>query len=113
MEGFLETLHEPSTGRLLKNAAPHLHHSFRGEAILSVGKSVDLMARGASGIVNAMPFGCMPGTVVSALVRDMAAERKIPFITVAYDGSAASGTALLLETFMEQARERARNGLAN
>ncbi|HBR21903.1 MAG TPA: CoA protein activase, partial [Nitrospiraceae bacterium] len=53
--GFLKTLKEPETKEIIKKASPYLHSSFEGEAILSIGKAVDLIERGASGIVNAMP----------------------------------------------------------
>ena len=63
--------HEPSVRDIFRKAAPYLDDSFEGEAILSIGKAVDLIERGAAGVVNAMPFGCMPGTIVSALMRSV------------------------------------------
>jgi hypothetical protein len=35
--------------------------SFEGEAILSIGKSIESIEKGAAGIINAMPFGCYAG----------------------------------------------------
>ena len=59
--GSLRSLHEPSIEQTLRRAAPYIHHSFEGEAVLSVGKAIDYINRGVSGIVNVMPFTCMPG----------------------------------------------------
>ena len=69
--GFLKGLHEPDTRKTLDKARSYLHPSFEGEAILSIGKSIELIEKGASGIINAMPFGCMPGTIVSGLMRGL------------------------------------------
>ena len=103
--GFLKTLKEPETKEIIKKAAPYLHSSFEGEAILSIGKAVDLIERGASGIVNAMPFGCMPGTIVTALMQGLNRKHGIPFISIPYDGSESPTTEIQLEAFMHQARE--------
>ncbi|MEK7742228.1 MAG: acyl-CoA dehydratase activase-related protein, partial [Nitrospirota bacterium] len=85
--GFLKTLKEPETKEIIKKASPYLHSSFEGEAILSIGKAVDLIERGASGIVNAMPFGCMPGTIVTALMQGLNRKYGVPFISIPYDGT--------------------------
>ncbi len=102
--GFLKTLHEPDTSHLIKLAAPYIHDSFEGEAILSIGKSLDLIGAGASGIVNAMPFGCMPGTIVSALLRGLKADYSIPCLSIPYDGTESPTTRIQIEAFMDQAR---------
>ena len=70
-----------------------------------MGKSVDLIKRGASGIISAMPFGCMPGTIVSALLKGLRQDRGIPCLSVAYDGVEASCSDIQLEAFMHQASE--------
>ena len=104
-EGFLKTLREPTTKEIIKNALPYLHDSFEGEAILSMGKSVDFVKNGASGIISAMPFGCMPGTIVSALLKGLKQDRGIPCLSVAYDGVEATCSDIQLEAFMHQANE--------
>jgi predicted nucleotide-binding protein (sugar kinase/HSP70/actin superfamily) len=105
-EGFLKTLKEPSTREILKNASPYLHDSFEGEAVLSMGKAVDFVKHGASGIISAMPFGCMPGTIVSALLKGLKQNENIPCLSVAYDGVETTCSGIQLEAFMHQANER-------
>jgi predicted nucleotide-binding protein (sugar kinase/HSP70/actin superfamily) len=106
-EKTLRTIHDPDTRQVLDNAAPYLHSSFRGEAVLSIGKALDMVGRmGAAGIINAMPFGCMPGTVVTALLRSIAQQKGFPTISLPFDGTASSTMQLQLEAFMEQARQR-------
>jgi predicted nucleotide-binding protein (sugar kinase/HSP70/actin superfamily) len=103
--GGLKTLHEPSTREILKKAKPYIHESFEGETILSVGKAIDLIDKGVSGIVNAMPFGCMPGTIVTSLMRAISKDYNVPSISIPYDGTESVTTDLQLEAFMHQACE--------
>jgi predicted nucleotide-binding protein (sugar kinase/HSP70/actin superfamily) len=104
---YLRTLHEPGTGQLLGLSAPYIPDTFEGEAVISVGKSVDLLRLGASGIINAIPFGCMPGTIVAGVMQAVKREYDIPFITVPYDGTESPTNAMQLEAFMDQARNKA------
>ncbi|MCI4626204.1 MAG: acyl-CoA dehydratase activase [Candidatus Magnetoovum sp. WYHC-5] len=103
-DGFLDTAHEPEIRHLLKKASPYVHESFAGETILSIGKAVDLIERGASGIVNVMPFGCMPGTIVTALMRSITKQYGVPCISLPYDGTESNVVGLHLEAFIEQAK---------
>jgi predicted CoA-substrate-specific enzyme activase len=103
--GFLRTLKEPSTTEILNNASPYLHDSFEGEAVLSMGKAVDYVKSGASGIISAMPFGCMPGTIVSALMKGLKQNESVPCLSVAYDGVETTCSGIQLEAFMHQAGE--------
>ncbi|MBI5640907.1 MAG: CoA protein activase [Nitrospirae bacterium] len=108
-EGFLRTLHEADTKELIEKAGPYLHPSFEGEAILSIGKSIDLINRGASGLINAMPFGCMPGTIVSGLMRGLSTDFGIACLSIPYDGTESLTTEIQLEAFMDQAKEYRKN----
>lgn len=101
--GRLKTLKEPSTKELLKLANPYVRESFEGETVLSIGKAIDLIEKGASGIVNAMPFGCMPGTIVTALMKVVSNDYGIPCISIPYDGTESTSVELQLEAFMEAA----------
>ncbi len=102
-EGFLKSLHEPTTREVLKMAAPYVPDTFEGETVLSIGKAIDFAARGASGVINAMPFGCMPGTIVTALMRAVTRDYDLPSISLPYDGTESSNTDMQIEAFMDQA----------
>ncbi|NWF94300.1 MAG: CoA activase [Syntrophaceae bacterium] len=105
-KGHLRNFGEPKTRSIFKKAKPYLDSSFEGEAILSVGKTVDFAKRGASGIINIMPFTCMPGTVVSTLLKRYQEENNhIPILNMAYDGQEQTNTLTRLEAFMYQAKE--------
>ncbi len=103
-KGFLKTLKEPETKDILEKASPYVHKSFEGETILSIGKCIDLIEKGASGIINAMPFGCMPGTIVTALLRGVSRDFGIPCISIPYEGTESPTTEIQIEAFMDQAR---------
>jgi predicted nucleotide-binding protein (sugar kinase/HSP70/actin superfamily) len=103
--GNLRSLHEPSIEQTLRNAAPYIHHSFEGEAVLSVGKAIDYINRGVTGIVNVMPFTCMPGTIASAVLKRVREEHdNIPLLNIAYEGQGDSQTLTRIEAFMHQAK---------
>ncbi len=100
-KGTLKFLHEPSIKELFKFASPYVPDSFEGETILSIGKSIDLIKKGANGIINAMPFGCMPGAIVTALLRFIQKDYNIPVVSLAYDGTNSTVNELWLEAFIE------------
>ena len=105
-KGHLRNFGEPKTRSIFKKAKPYLDPSFEGETILSVGKTIDFAKRGASGIVNIMPFTCMPGTIVSTLLKRYQEENNnIPILNMAYDGQEQTNTLTRLEAFMYQTKE--------
>jgi predicted nucleotide-binding protein (sugar kinase/HSP70/actin superfamily) len=95
---------QPSALKLIGRAAPHLHYTFKGEAVLTVGKAIDLIKKGSSGIINVMPFTCMPGTVVSAVAGRIREDFPgIPWLDVPVDGTEGVNLETRLEAFMHQA----------
>jgi predicted CoA-substrate-specific enzyme activase len=100
---------EPTIEDIIEKASPYVHVSFEGEAILSVGKAVDFIHRGVSGIINAMPFTCMPGTVSSAIMKLIQNKYNVPIVNIAYDGQGATNITTRLEAFMYQVKEHFQN----
>jgi predicted CoA-substrate-specific enzyme activase len=113
----IRKLDEPTTEEVLELANPYVHDSFEGEAGLSVGKAIDFVSKGAMGIINVMPFTCMPGTVVTGVMKRVRQDLdNVPFLTMAYDGLEQTNTLTRLEAFMYQtaqyslSRRAARSG---
>ncbi len=103
----IKNLKEPSALKIIKDVSPYLHYSFKGEAVLSIGKAIDFINKGASGIINVMPFTCMPGTVVSALAKRLKEDyRDMPWLDLAIDGNEGVNLETRLEAFMHQACDR-------
>jgi len=111
-DGSLINHPEPSIPETLREAKTYLDDSFEGEAVLSVGKCGDYVKKGVSGLVNVMPFTCMPGTIVGAVMkRYREGHKDIPFLNMAYDGQEETNTLTRLEAFMHQARQFQRQWL--
>lgn len=106
LDGDLRGGHEPETKDVIKLASPYIHESFEGEAVLSVGKAMDYIQKGAHGIVNAMPFTCMPGTVVNAILKKVREENSsIPYLNMVYEGLEDTNSKNRMEAFVYQAKE--------
>ncbi len=108
-EPFKDTLvhgEDAATVEVLENARPYIDETFEGEAILSIGKAVDFAERGLSGVVNIMPFSCMPGTVVAAISKTIREDcNNIPWLNLDYDGVEETNTQTRLEAFMFQTEQ--------
>lgn len=76
------------------------------EAVLTMARSLDLARHGLAGVVNVLPFSCMPGTVVSCMSPRLRDEMNgIPWLDVAFDGQEATNLHTRLEAFMHQAQQ--------
>jgi predicted CoA-substrate-specific enzyme activase len=88
-------------------ARPYMHDSFEGEAILSIGKTVEYHHQGFGGVLNVMPFSCMPSTIVSSQAMWISAEcGNMPILNLSFDGQEDSTLTTRLEAFVEQVRQR-------
>jgi predicted CoA-substrate-specific enzyme activase len=104
--GSLRNLHEPRTGDALRWATPFIHPSFEGEAGLSIGKAIDYIQKGVAGIVNTMPFTCMPGNIVTAVFKSVREQYgNIPVLNLSYDGQGKTNSDTRLEAFMYQVKQ--------
>ncbi|MFQ5431102.1 MAG: acyl-CoA dehydratase activase [Nitrospinota bacterium] len=109
LEPFRDDLlnwHEPSTQEVMALSAPYIEATFEGESILSVGKAIDYARKGCAGIVNLLPFSCMPGTVVSALSKKVREnQNNIPWLNIDIDGMNENNGRSRLEAFIFQTRQ--------
>jgi len=94
---------DESVYHVLGLASKYLPLDVKGEAILSIGKAMEMSNAGATGIVNAMPFNCMPGTIVSSFSKKVSDDLgRIPWLNISYEGLRDSGEDTRLEAFAEQ-----------
>ena len=94
-------------------AKPYLDASFEGEAILSIGKIVEYHKDGFGGVVNVMPFTCMPSTIVSTQTRRLSADcNEMPILNLSFDGQEDVTLTTRLEAFVEQVSSRQKVGIA-
>ncbi|MCX6827071.1 MAG: hypothetical protein NTV06_07395 [candidate division Zixibacteria bacterium] len=96
---------EEPISHVLRLASPYLPIDVRGEAVLSIGKAIDFVHHGASGIINCMPFNCMPGTIVTSLSWKISQDLgDIPWLNISYEGLQGTGEETRLEAFVDQVK---------
>lgn len=108
VKDLLDTAKEPTIEELISLAKKYVHPDYEGgEVLLSTGKTMEYLKKGVSGIVNVIPFACMPGNVVMALLKRIREGEKInlPVLTVPCDGQKSMGTKMRIEAFAEQVKE--------
>jgi predicted CoA-substrate-specific enzyme activase len=103
---LLADRHEPPIAEVLDNGAKFFPINFEGEAILTVGRTVSFARQGAALVVNCAPFGCMPGTISTALFRQLSTQLGIPLVNLFYDGQGNQNARL--EVFLSNAIQKMR-----
>lgn len=74
------------------------------EAVLSLGKAMEMSQEGINGILNVMPFSCMPGIITAGMAPRLRADcGQIPWLDVIYDAQGGTNLNTRLEAFMYQA----------
>jgi len=107
---YVPIAHEAPVEELIELAKPFIDVSFSGEAILTIGKSIDYYLRGASGIVNTLPFNCMPGTIVTAISKKVQKRcGGLPWLNLAYEGLEDKNEEIRLEAFLLQSQQFDKN----
>jgi predicted CoA-substrate-specific enzyme activase len=100
--------HEADIYDIWDNAEPYIIKWF-GEAALGIGKSIDWIRKDIDGIINVLPFTCMPGTMVTAISKRIREEYGVPWLNIAFDGLEQGTTETRIEAFMYQARQYMKN----
>jgi predicted nucleotide-binding protein (sugar kinase/HSP70/actin superfamily) len=96
---------DPPIAEVIGFGEKFIHRSFQGEAILSLGKGMEFFHHQAAGLVNIMPFTCMPGMVVGGLTQSFrAAAGGLPSLNLSFDGQSQTNTQARLEAFIGQAK---------
>jgi predicted nucleotide-binding protein (sugar kinase/HSP70/actin superfamily) len=112
MEKKFGRLAEHPTKHTIDFAKPYIDASFEGEAILSIGKMVEYHKDGFGGVVNVMPFTCMPSTIVSTQTRRLSADcNDMPILNLSFDGQEDVTLTTRLEAFVEQVGARQKIGI--
>ncbi|HEY5504522.1 MAG TPA: acyl-CoA dehydratase activase-related protein, partial [Sedimentisphaerales bacterium] len=113
MEKKFGKLAEHPIRHVIDLAKPYIDESFEGEAILSIGKIVEYHQDGLGGVVNVMPFTCMPSTIVNTQTRRLSADcNEMPILNLSFDGQEDPTLTTRLEAFVEQVGARSKVGVA-
>jgi predicted nucleotide-binding protein (sugar kinase/HSP70/actin superfamily) len=71
-----------------------------------MGRAVEYIEADYDGIVNVIPFHCMPGTTVNAVLEKLQRDHDIPLLKLTFDGQEETNEETRLEAFMHQAYQR-------
>jgi predicted nucleotide-binding protein (sugar kinase/HSP70/actin superfamily) len=90
-------------------AKPYLNHSVGGEGIHTVGNTVIFDRLGFDGVIQLMPFTCMPETIAKSILPLVSRDLGIPVLSLVIDEmTGRAGVATRLEAFTDLARFRRR-----
>jgi predicted nucleotide-binding protein (sugar kinase/HSP70/actin superfamily) len=78
--------YEPHIGDIISEGGKYLPINFEGEAILTVGRTVEFINNGAAMVVNCSPFSCMPGTITGLILQKIQSQTGVPIVSIFYDG---------------------------
>lgn len=107
--GMFEAERDITVREMLDSCDPYIHRHYDGDPALNLGSSVRLVDTNISGIVNLLPFTCMPGTVIASVGHKFKQDHgNIPYESIAYDGQDDAAIELRLQAFMHQAKEYAK-----
>ncbi len=96
---------EPIIPQLLDYSEAYLSRQYESEACLTIAKAFDYHQKGATGIVNTMPFGCMPGNIVSALSDTVRTHlNDLPWLNIAFDGNGSINLNTRIQAFVAQVK---------
>jgi predicted CoA-substrate-specific enzyme activase len=105
----LPRLGEPCSKEILEFVAPYIGRDNNQTLLLNIAKMVDFARRGADGVVNAICFNCMLGTVGEALAPQVRKDYKnIPLPTLIYGTTELSSEKSKLEAFVYQVHQFAK-----
>ncbi len=104
---------EPHPRELFALAAPYLDPTFQGEAIVTIGKMLEYQRQGCHGVINVMPFSCMPSTIVAGLIKQRKGPLgQMPSLTLSFDGQQDPAMETRLAAFVHQARALRQKGVS-
>jgi predicted nucleotide-binding protein (sugar kinase/HSP70/actin superfamily) len=106
VEHLLKFPHETPVKQLMGSVRPYYEPYLGTEAVLSIGKAIDFARLGLCGILNVMPFSCMPGIITAGMAPRLRVDlNNIPWLDVIYDAQGGTNLNTRLEAFMYQAKQ--------
>ncbi|HAM34713.1 MAG TPA: hypothetical protein DEB40_12625 [Elusimicrobia bacterium] len=100
---------EPGYQEVVSVAAPYVGERANAILMLNTSKMVDFAKKGADGIINAVCFNCMLGSVSAAIISRVRRNHgNIPIANLVFGESDGASQDLRLEAFVRQAQDFAR-----
>ncbi|MGD9344439.1 MAG: acyl-CoA dehydratase activase [Candidatus Aminicenantes bacterium] len=103
---------EPGFVEIVENSAPYIGYDNNDLLILNISKMVDFAKHGADGVINAICFNCMLGTISGAIATRIRRDfEDIPIPTLVFSGSDLASEKTKLEAFVYQVQQHAKRRL--
>ncbi len=98
---------DPTFNDIIRLSSPYVGLDNNHVLILNVAKMAEFAAQGADGVINAICFNCMLGTVAGAIASRIRRDYdNIPIPTFIYTGSELAAEKTRLEAFVYQIKQR-------
>ena len=108
LEAAIPLAKDPAYGEIVRHTLPYVGLDANHLLFLNVAKMVDFARRDADGVINAICFNCMLGTVSAAISAGVRSDfAHIPIPTFIYMGSEHASERTRLEAFAYQVRQYA------
>jgi len=96
-----------------EKAAPYLNHNVGGEGRETIGGIVLMAERGFDGVIQLLPFGCMPENIATSIIPKVQQDHDIPVLTLAFDEQTGrAGMVTRVEAFLDLLEARRGSKLA-
>jgi len=106
INNIYEMKSEIEVEEMLENCGEFIHKDYDGDPPLAIGSAVVLAEKQIAGVVNILPFTCMPGTINSTVSSNLRKKLNgLPWENYAYDGHDNIGVETRFEAFMHQVQE--------
>ncbi len=106
LNNIYELYPEIEVEEMLENCGEYIDKDYDGDPPLAIGSAVMLAEKQISGVVNILPFTCMPGTINCTVSHNLRKNNHgLPWENFAYDGNDNIGLDTRFEAFMYQVRE--------
>lgn len=91
---------------MLAHSNKYIHQDYDGDPPMAIGTASILSKKYVSGIVNILPFSCMPGTLNASVSNVFRADNDgLPWENFAYDGQEDTSFDTRFQAFMHQVNE--------
>ncbi len=99
---ILEALGFPRRPEIAKAARPYLRWDISGEGWVTIGQTVIHAQMGFDGVIETMPFTCVPEVVAMNILPKVSREHNIPILTFIFDEQTGrAGMKTRLEAFVD------------
>jgi len=109
LKGALRRFREPTFKEIVENTSRYINLDNNETLLLNIAKMVDFAQKGADGVINAICFNCMLGTISGAIAGRIRRDYKnIPIPTLIYSGTELVSEKTKLEAFVYQVQQFAK-----